>query len=743
MTAALLEEEQFAVDAVDEAPAVCSVVYRPEAVDLSTWPKEGPWSRVRRDPKTGAGVPVLRVPDLSRRAYQRLGALAVARGLANKGELHLIQWNQDRVGPCGQIGWGYEDMTDYAQHYADYTTTDAEGKPAGPKPKRCTPNTFWRRMGVHRHELGLTWRIEAASKGCPARYEVCVRADSPLLTDLPEDLARELRLDVLVRLLGEHEVPASNEPERGSVLSEVAELYGGAQIEPEQHADAAAVSRMGKYEVALLHARTPEVEALIARSALASSRGWADPAGRPAPPPLSEVPNGDVIEPVKPKELALPGRPLPAALRSDLSRLGSIKRTVFKGAQLAAYGPRTKMQNVTYYREGVSLTNALDFGFSDARVASGDGRTKGKAAPKARNTNVRGGSDLASGGWPVVQEGPVEALRAKLAPRRPSVDVRDGARVARRVWAMWRRERPRATWLGSWVEGSDGVATWDYGDEGWESLSRLIAECLLRVPESLILSHARGSIADNARSPLDVFAWRLHHKIMPRATYAQQADAARRYEMTRAAAHVRVADELETSAEGGALYLADRAAGHVGVTAAQSAAAAELEPARARAKAAAELKAAADAAEQAAREQAEAEARAAHRAARAAAIEAERAEMARRKAAADAALSGAVQAAAEQRAAAEAERARIEAEALAEHEAKRRGQFPAVAEHRQDDKHAQAHAMAKRDKKAKELAARKTPSAPAAAAEPVAKDSRVADRLARWASEGRVRGVEG
>jgi hypothetical protein len=750
VTAALLEEGQTVVD---EGQAVTGVVYRPEAVSLSRWPRTGPWSRVRRDPKTGVGVPLLRVPDLDRCSFQRLAGLAAARGLINKGELHLAQYLQDNIDAGGAIAWykRHLDMTDFAQHYGDYTTTDDAGKPAGPKPKKCSANTFWRRLGVLRHELGILWRVEAASKGCPPRYEACVRADSPLLADLPEDLARALRLDVLARLLSEHEVPVSNEPDPSAALTEIVELYGGAQLEPEQHADAAAVSRAGQYEIAMMHARTPEQEATIARLAVASSRGWADPAGRPAPPPVSEVPHGDVHEPVKPKQIALPGKPLPAALRSDLARLGSIKRTVLKSVELAAYGPRTKMQNATYYREGVSLTNAFDFGFSDARVASQDGRSKAKKAPTARNINGGAGSDLAAGGWPVVQEGVAEALRAVLPPRRATVDVREGARVARRAWAMWRRERPRATWLGKWVEGSDGVATWDYGDEGWESLSRLIAQCLRRVPESMILSHARGAIAPNVRNPLDVFAWRLHNKIMPLAPYTERRDAAK------PAAYVLEEQDLSPAVKR-EREKARNAAKWTGVHPAESIAAGELAAAREKARAGSAKVASAETVvpemtpeqEQARRERL---------AAREAALREDelwRQRKAESAAAADAALAEVVRITAEQQAQQDAERARAEAAALAEHDAKRCArqlQAPAKpeavaarAKHGQDDEHAAAHAVAKQARKAKKLLAQgfgqteTTAPVPAAADEAPSPASRVADRLARWTNEGRLSG---
>lgn len=510
MSAALLLEEQQA--SVVGGQAV-SVVYRPEAVDLSGWPTTGAWSRVRRDPKTGVSVPLLRVPELDRRSFHRLAALGAARGVLSGGELHLAQWLQDDIGLGGAIAWTHEDLSDYADHYAHYTS------PA--KPRKCSACTFWRRLRVLREGVGLVWHLEPASKGSPARYEVCVRADSPLLVNVPEDLAAALHLDVLARLLGEHEVPVSTEPERAP-LTQIAELYGGAQLLPEQHADAQALSRLGAYEIALIHARSPEQEDVITRAAIGSSRGWVDPQARPIPRPVSQTPDGDVPDPEAPRELALPGRPLPSALRADLTRLTRIKRTVIQGIELTPTRPVTSCKTSPITVRGLSYQYGFDFRFPYAREAQRDGRSTPKAAPTARNINGELAFGPAADARPVAQEGPgvgpVGTLRARHAP----FDLGEGERVARQVWAIWRARRPRETLLGHWTTGPDGLAVWEAG-EGWDELVLLIARCLRRTAESAVIKHAVDAISPSSREPVKVLAKRLW-KIARSDTYEHRRD---------------------------------------------------------------------------------------------------------------------------------------------------------------------------------------------------------------------------
>jgi hypothetical protein len=555
MSIAALEELGLTPPAaVDEGQAV-SVVWRPETVDLTSWPSSGPWSRVRR------GVPVLRVPELDRTSYHRLLCIALSRGLINAGEHHLGQWLQDDIGPGGAVAWRHEDMTDYAQHYADWTA------PGSAKPRKCSSCTFWRRLRVLR-ELGLVAHLEAAFRGQPARYEVCLRADSPLLVDMPEDLARTLRVDLLARLLGEREVPTSTEPERGAVLTQIAEVYGGAQLAAEQHADAAAVSLMGKYEVALIHAKTSEEEATISRLALAASRGWADADARPAgdvPPPAQRP----TVALQARQELAVPGRPLPAALKADLARLAGIKRAVIRGYELAGLAPATKCKTSPITEMALTpygLSPGLTY---EVGSANDDGRSKAKtkAAPTARTTKPGAGQGPATGGWPVVQNIPEQApsapVRAKLAP----ADVKEGTRVARRVWAIWRDRRPTQTLLGQWVTGPDGLSVWEAGT-GWDDLVRLIARCLRRVPESAIIDHAAASASAAVRDPVKVLCGRLW-KISRLDAYAYRRD------LSRPASYVLAEQDL-SGAERGQLERERRAAQFHGVRAEDASAAPEL-----------------------------------------------------------------------------------------------------------------------------------------------------------------------
>jgi hypothetical protein len=142
---------------------------------------------------------------------------------------------------------------------------------------------------------------------------------------------------------------------------------------------------------------------------------------------------------------------------------------------------------------------------------------------------------------------------------------------------MWRRERPREKWLGKWVTGADGLSTWESGDEGWESLSRLIAQCLRRVPESWILHHARGSIAPNVRNPVDVLAWRLRTKVLPLNAYGRKRD------FSKPARYV-LEEEVLSPAEQKARQHARHTAEWNGVRPADSSAAEELHAAREKAK---------------------------------------------------------------------------------------------------------------------------------------------------------------
>lgn len=539
--------------AVDEGQAV-SVVWRPGAVDVTGWPSSGPWSRVRR------GVPVLRVPELDRTSYHRLLCIALSRGLINAGEHHLGQWLQDDIGPGGAVGWRHEDMTDYAQHYADWTA------PGSAKPKKCCVTTFWRRLRVLREDVGLVAHLEAAFRGQPARYEVCLRADSPLLVDLPEDLARTLRLDVLARLMCEHEVPTSTEPARGAPLTEIAEIYGGAQLAAEQQADAAAVSLMGKYEIALIHAKTRKEEEAVSRIALAAARGWADADARPAgdtPPPAQRP----VVALQIRQRAALPGHPLPAALKTDLARLTGIKRAVIRGFELAGLAPATKCKT-----SPITETALTPYGLSTRPTygvgsANSDGRSKTKAAPTARTLKPGAGQGSATGGWPGVQNTPEQVpsapVRVKLAP----ADLKEGERVARRVWAIWRDRRPTQTLLGQWVTGPDGLSVWEAGT-GWDDLVRLIARCLRRVPESAIIDHAAASASATVRDPVRVLCGRLW-KISRIDSYEYRRDR------SRPASHVLAEQDL-SGRERGLREQERRRAQFRGVRAEETSAAPEL-----------------------------------------------------------------------------------------------------------------------------------------------------------------------
>lgn len=526
MSVATLDELGLAAPAADDEGQAVSVLWRPGAVDPAEWPTSGPWSKVLRDLGTGESVPVLGVPHLTRNMFHRLLCIAQARGLLNAGEMHLGMWLQEddgprpRIGPGGVLAWHHRDMTDFAQHYADYTDT-------GSKPKKCTTTMFWIRLRTVR-ELGLVFHVERACRGVAPRYVACLRADSPLLRNLPEDLARLLHLDRLARLLGEFDVPEPAEAD--SALSRIVEAYGGAQLPPAQATDAAALSVLGKQEIALLHAASREQEETVVRLALAASRGWADADARPAgdAPVLSQRPSP---APQARQELAIPGRPMPAALKDHLARLVGIKRAVIRGVELATLGPLALGSADGFKTVPITEKGLSPFGLSsevsrEVTSREDDGRTKGKAAPTARTTNGGAAFGLAAWGRPVAEEPPVPALRGPLRGKFTQAELDEAERVARQVWAIFRDRRPTQTLLGQWVTGPDGLAVWEAG-EGWETLIRLIARCLRRFAASAVIEHAAASVSVGVREPVKVLCYRLWKSSRSLDAYTYRRDRSR------------------------------------------------------------------------------------------------------------------------------------------------------------------------------------------------------------------------
>lgn len=529
--------------AVGEGQAA-GVLWSGGALDTGGWPATGPWSMIRRDVETGARVPLLRVPHLERNAYHRMLCIALSRGLINKNDMHLGKWVQEddgprpRIGPGGALAWHHRDMLDFAQHYADYTDT-------GDKPKKCCTTTFWNRLRKLRG-IGLVFWVErSAGADRPARYEVCVRADSPLLRNLPEDLAAALHLGTLSRLLGEHEVPEAEVS--GAALGRIVEAYGGAQLEPEQAADAAVVSLMGKHEIAMLHAMSREQEETVARLALAASRGWADADARPAgatPPPArrpSPVPQAR-------PEFSVPGRPLPAGLKENLARLVGIKRAVIRGADLATLGPLVIGPTAELKTLPITEMGLTPYGLSPAvsrgvAAAQKDGRSKTKAAPAARTINSGAAFGLAAWGRPVVEGTPVVAPRGPLRAKFTPAELAEAERVARQVWAIFRDRRPTQILLGQWVTGPGGLAVWEAGD-GWDGLIRLIARCLRRFAVSAVIDHAAASVSEGVRDPVSVLCNRLWRVSRRLDAYAHRPDR------SKPAEHVQVDQELDPREQG-------------------------------------------------------------------------------------------------------------------------------------------------------------------------------------------------
>ena len=696
------------------------------------WPSSGPWSTVH------GRVPVLTGDDLPVRAWFGLAATAVKIGrfevcgevIEVKAEtLQLVKFLfnlQDRGGDdYGAGGWfpfrRHTSLTDLMKHYcATYGYADVRA--------------FWR----HFEPLNLLGLVRQVRKpkntlrgGESAVYELCLKGDSPLIARLPVSLAEAVRVHELARLLGERGLPDYTVAATGTLSDVVAGYTPTVALAEGDETVAANLKKISDLEIAMLHASTPGQEELILAQAEALDRGWAYQDGTPAPAPQARPDAPSLLPPA-----VKPLRKIPGSLKASLGQMHLVKRTAFGFAATSCH--------TTPISHDLSNSSSLDVlrnqGLADTGI---DGRSRAKAAPTARNINgvARTDGDWRTAGMPIPGLTGAGKAQARWAKENPTQDEREDALAAlQQVYAMWKRKRPRQTLIGEWIEGPDGIAAFEPG-EGYADLHALIGMTLARTTSTELRYLAARSCGEKVENPVRCLAARLWKLVTIRPRHGELPD----WELV-PADYVLAQDELGVpAAVAGQLqkdFEAARKLAQPGRVAAPDTAAAEdLKAARGKAQtASAARRAAGDAAENKTPEMTQE--RREHLAARAAAIEAEKAEMARRKAAADAKLDEAVQAATEQRAAQEAERARAEAQALAEHEAKRRGPV-SPGEHRQDDEHAQAHAVAKRSKKAKELAERKTPQAPAAVAEEPKRNAKVAERLARWAGEGRVRGIEG
>lgn len=590
--------------------------------------------------------------------------------------------------------------------------------------------TFYRHFGPL-EKLGLIRCIDRPTNTHKtAVYEMCLRGDSPLIARLPASLAKAVRVHELARLLGERDLPDHTAPAAATLSDVVAGYVPTVALAERDAASAANLKKISDLEIAMLHATTPRQEELILAQAEALDHGWAHQDGTPAPGTQARPDAPSLLAPAKRTQRRIPG-----SLKASLGQMRLVKRTAF--GFTASPCQTTPISHDRLYPSGSVISSSLE-----PTNPYGDGRSRAKAAPTARNINGGAGTDGAwrTAGMPIPGLHSAGAAQARWDAENPTQDEREAALATlQQVYAMWKRRRPRQTLIGTWVEGTDGTAVFEPG-EGYADLRALIGMALARTTRTDLLDMAAKCCGENVESPVGCLAarlWKLvengrrHGEPPKRKIIPGKAVLAQDEQGVSAAEYARIYNGAQAAKN---LAFPDR------VAAPDTSSAEDLKAVRGKTRAdGVAHKAAADAAQNKTPEKVQA--RREHLAARTAAIEAEKAEMERRKAAADAALDKAVQAETEQRAVQDAERAREEAEALAEHQAKRHGVL-FDTEHHQDEEHAAAHARAKRDRKAKQLAAQSAPPAPAVEAEAPKQPSWVAGRLARWAGEGIARDLE-